>query len=70
MKFLKQAIYVRYVIAKLPKFFEISLQTSLDSFLQRILQKLTSKFEWMLDDITTEKIISAPIWATKAFFFF
>ena len=23
---------------------------------------ITSKFEWMLDDIGIEKIISAPIW--------
>ena len=29
-----------------------------------------SKFEWMFDDITIEKIISAPIWATTFFFFF
>ena len=25
----------------------------------------TSKFEWTLDNIRIEKIISAPIWATK-----
>ena len=27
----------------------------------------TSKFEWMLDNIRTEKIILAPIWAAKFF---
>ena len=40
MKFLKKATYVRYVIAKLSKFSQISMLTSLDSFLQRILWKL------------------------------
>ena len=38
----KQPAYIRYVIAKLPKFFEISLHTSLDFFLQRITWKLKS----------------------------
>ena len=28
----------------------------------------TNKFGWMLNDIRIEKIISAPIWATKYFF--
>ena len=32
-------------------------------------QELTSKFEWTLDDIRIEKIISALIWATIFFFF-
>ena len=27
----------------------------------------TSKFEWMLNKIRTEKIILVPIWATKLF---
>ena len=36
MKFLKESIYIRYVIAKLWFFFQISLLTSADSFLQRI----------------------------------
>ena len=40
IKFLKQAIYITFVIAKLSKFFQISLQISSDSFLQRILWKL------------------------------
>ena len=40
MIFLKQAIYVRYVIAKLSKFVQINLQNSADSFLQKILGKL------------------------------
>ena len=39
-KFLKQATYIRYVIAKLLKFVQITMLTSLDSFLQRILWKL------------------------------
>ena len=30
-------------------------------------QELTSKFEWTLDDIRIEKIISALIWATIFF---
>ena len=38
--FLKQTTYIRYVIAKLLKFVLISVQTSSDSFLQRILCKL------------------------------
>ena len=33
-------------------------------------QELTSQFEWTLDDIRIEKIISALIWATIFFFFF
>ena len=37
MKFLKQATYIRYVIAKLSKFVQISMLISSDSFLQRIL---------------------------------
>ena len=28
----------------------------------------TSKFEWMLNNIRTENIILAPIWAKKSFF--
>ena len=32
-------------------------------------QELTSKFEWTLDDIRIEKIISDLIWATIFFFF-
>ena len=28
----------------------------------------TSKFEWTLDNIRIEKIISVPIWATNIFF--
>ena len=31
-------------------------------------QELTSQFEWTLDDIRIEKIISALIWATIFFF--
>ena len=30
----------------------------------------TSKFEWTLDNIRIEKIISATIWATEFFLFF
>ena len=37
IKLLKQATYIKYVLAKLPKFGQISRQTSSDSFLQRIL---------------------------------
>ena len=37
MKFLKQATYIRYVIAKLSKFVQISMLTSTESSLQRIL---------------------------------
>ena len=44
MKFLKQATYIRYVIARLSKFVQINIQTSLDSFLQKILWKL--KMAW------------------------
>ena len=40
MKFLKQAIYVRYVTEELSKFIQNSLQTSSDYFLQSILWKL------------------------------
>ena len=36
MKFLKQATYIRYVLAKLSKYVQISTLTSSDSFLQRI----------------------------------
>ena len=34
MKLLKQATYIRYVLAKLSKFVQINTQTSSDSFLQ------------------------------------
>ena len=37
MKFLKQATYIRYEIAKLSKSIEISMQTPSDSFFHRIL---------------------------------
>ena len=40
MKFLKQATYIRNVIAKQSKFAQISMLTSTESFLQRILRKL------------------------------
>ena len=40
VKFLKQASYVRYVIAKLLRFVQISMQTYSEFFLQRILWKL------------------------------
>ena len=40
MKFLKQATYIRYVLAKLSKYVQISTLTSSDSFLQRIHWKL------------------------------
>ena len=33
--------------------------------LGKIISQITSKFEWMLNNIRIEKIISAPIWATK-----
>ena len=39
-KFLKQATYIGYVKAKLSKSVQISMLTSLESFLQRILWKL------------------------------
>ena len=42
---------------------EYKLTNSLNNFKIK-----TSKFEWMLRDIRIEKIISAPIWATKIFF--
>ena len=44
MKILKPAIYIRHVIAKLSKFVQISVQTSSDSFSQRILWELTYIF--------------------------
>ena len=40
MTFLKQAIDMRYVLAKLSKFVQISIQTSADSFLKKIPWKL------------------------------
>ena len=40
MKLLKEATYIRYVLAKLSKCVQISTQTSSDSFLQQILWKL------------------------------
>ena len=40
MKFLKQATYISYVLAKLSKFVQINTLTSLDSFLQNIPWKL------------------------------
>ena len=36
MKFLKQATYIGYVLAKLSEFNETTTLTSLDSFLQKI----------------------------------
>ena len=44
MKFLKWATYIRYVIAKLSKFVQISMLASSDSFLQMILSKF--KKDW------------------------
>ena len=41
MKLVKQGTYIRHVLAKLSKFVQISTLTSSDSFLQRILGKLT-----------------------------
>ena len=38
MKFLKQAAYIRYVIANLSKFAQINLLTFTESFSQRILE--------------------------------
>ena len=57
MKLLKRAAYVRYVIAKLSKFVQISMQTSSDSFLQRILWEFKRTwnqfpghiFHWIFD---------------------
>ena len=48
--FLKQAISIRYVIAKLSKSVKISLQISSDSFLKRIFWKLRKV--WNFCDIT------------------
>ena len=39
MKFLKEATYIRYVIAKLSKYVQINMLTSSDFFLQKILWK-------------------------------
>ena len=39
MKFLKQATYIGYAIAKQSKFIQISTLPSLELFLQRILEK-------------------------------
>ena len=36
MKYLKHATYIKYVIAKLSKFAQISMQTYSDFFLQKI----------------------------------
>ena len=49
MKFLKQASYIGYVIRKLLKFVQISMQTSSDSFLQRILK--SSENPWSYDNL-------------------
>ena len=38
MVLLKQGTYIRYVLAELSKFVQISTQTSSDSFLQRIFE--------------------------------
>ena len=40
MTFMKQATYIRYAIAKLSNFIQISMQNSSDSFLGKIFWKL------------------------------
>ena len=40
IKVLKQATYIRYVLAKLSKFVQSSTQTTLNSFLKRIRWKI------------------------------
>ena len=48
---------------KLGTTWNIALSTRITKFKY----KKTSKFEWKLDNIRIEKIISAPIWATRIF---
>ena len=45
MKFLMQATYISYVTVKLSKFVQISMQTSLDSFLQEVSLKIKKGLE-------------------------
>ena len=45
MKILKQATYISHVIAKLSKFVQISILSSTESFLQRVLWKLEKDVE-------------------------
>ena len=51
MKLLKQPAYIRYVTAKLSKFVEIVMHTSLDSFLHGILRKRKRGWNWFPDNI-------------------
>ena len=44
-EFLKQATYIRHVTAKLSKFVQISIQASLDSFLQKDSLKIKKGLE-------------------------
>ena len=46
MELLKQATCIRYVSAELSNFGQISTQTSLDSFLQRVLWKLKKTWNY------------------------
>ena len=36
-------------------------------YLKDMIRALTSKFEWTLDKIRIEEIITAPVWATTFF---
>ena len=51
MKLLKQPAYIRYATAKLSKFVEIVMHTSLDSFLHGILRKRKRGWNWFPDNI-------------------
>ena len=44
-EFLKQATYIRHVIAKLSKFVQISIEATLDSFLQKDSLKIKKGLE-------------------------
>ena len=50
-KILKQATYIKYVIAKLSKFVQISMLTFSESFLQRVLRKLIRAWNQFLGHI-------------------
>ena len=65
MKFLKQATYIRYVIAKLPKFAQSSIQTSSDSLLRRILWSFILKYIAWTGQISLSDCVYLPSYLVK-----
>ena len=55
MKFLKQATFIRYVLAKLSNFVQISTQTFSDSVLQGFFWKLNWDLNYFPDHICPKK---------------